>query len=69
MVQVGAFERMELTIETDVTCPHCGEAFSLQIDTSQADQTFIEDCTVCCRPITLTVHCRPGEVLNVAIDR
>jgi Cysteine-rich CPXCG len=56
---------MELVIQTDVTCPHCGEVFPLQIDTSQAEQSLIEDCTVCCRPIHLTIRCQPGEVTDV----
>lgn len=59
------FCRMELIIETEIMCPHCGESFPLQVDTSQSEQSLIEDCTVCCRPITLTIHCRPGEIENV----
>jgi hypothetical protein len=58
---------MEFLVETDVTCPHCGEVFPIQIDTSQPEQTFIEDCTVCCRPITLTVRCEPGNVVDLAV--
>jgi hypothetical protein len=58
---------MELTRETEIVCPHCGEPFPLQIDTSQSDQTLIEDCSVCCRPITLTIVCQPGEVLDVIV--
>jgi len=57
---------MELIHETDVTCPHCGESFPLQVDTSQSEQTLIEDCSVCCRPISLTIYCRPGEIQNVS---
>jgi cysteine-rich CPXCG protein len=56
---------MELIAETEITCPHCGESFSLEIDTSQPEQSITEDCTVCCRPIALTIHCRPGVVVNV----
>ncbi|HEY4282406.1 MAG TPA: CPXCG motif-containing cysteine-rich protein [Chthoniobacterales bacterium] len=60
---------MELVVEADVTCPHCGETFPLQIDTSQSEQTLVEDCTVCCRPMTLSVQCRPGEVVDLVIDQ
>ena len=56
---------MELTVETEVACPHCGESFPLQVDTSQSEQSLIEDCSVCCRPISLTFRCEPGEVLEV----
>jgi hypothetical protein len=58
---------MELVIQVDVTCPHCGEVFPLQIDTSQPEQSLIEDCTVCCRPINLSIRSEPGEVVDVAI--
>jgi len=56
---------MELTVQTEITCPHCGEVFPIQVDTSQAEQSLIEDCTVCCRPIALTIRCRPGVVVNL----
>ena len=59
---------MDLLIEIDVACPHCGEVFPLQIDTSQGNHALVEDCSVCCRPITLRLACRPGEVLSVAGD-
>jgi hypothetical protein len=58
---------MELMVETEIECPHCGESFPLQIDTSLPEQSLIEDCTVCCRPITLNIRCRPGEILDLAI--
>jgi hypothetical protein len=57
---------MELTVETEIACPHCGESFPLQVDTSQREQYLIEDCSVCCRPISLTIHCRPGEIESVS---
>ena len=56
---------MELIAETEITCPHCGESFRLEIDTSEPEQSIIEDCTVCCRPITLTICCLPGVVVNL----
>ncbi|MEP6602652.1 MAG: CPXCG motif-containing cysteine-rich protein [Spartobacteria bacterium] len=59
---------MELSAESEVTCPHCGEVFPLQIDTSVREQTFIEDCTVCCRPITLTVRCAPGVIVDLKVS-
>jgi hypothetical protein len=56
---------MELILETEITCPHCGQTFPLEVDTSQSEQSLIEDCTVCCRPIALTIRCRPGMILDV----
>ena len=37
--------------ETEITCPYCGEYLSVLLDPSEADQEYIEDCQVCCRPI------------------
>jgi hypothetical protein len=57
-----------LISEVDICCPHCGEVFPLAIDTSIREQSFIEDCTVCCRPIQLTVRSRPGEIVRLEIS-
>ena len=52
-------------VETEIACPHCGESFSLVVDTTQEEQTLVEDCSVCCRPINLTIVSEPGEVIDV----
>ncbi len=36
-------------------CPYCSESISLLIDTSIQHQQYIEDCEVCCRPITVNI--------------
>lgn len=38
--------------EEVVRCPYCGEALDVLIDHQEAGQQYIEDCQVCCRPIT-----------------
>ena len=38
-----------------IRCPYCGEWLEVFIDPSVRRQEYIEDCQVCCRPITLTV--------------
>ena len=40
----------------DISCPYCGESIEILIDASAGDQCYIEDCQVCCRPITLSVQ-------------
>jgi len=57
--------KMELISETEITCPHCGEIFPIQIDTSQPEQILIEDCAICCRPITLSIRSRPGTIVDL----
>ena len=40
----------------DYTCPHCGETIQLAVDPTGGDeQTYIEDCPVCCNPNLLHV--------------
>lgn len=39
-----------------IVCPYCGEQNTLLIDTSVPQQRYIEDCTVCCRPMTVSLQ-------------
>ncbi|WP_462381575.1 CPXCG motif-containing cysteine-rich protein [Pseudomonas sp. Marseille-QA0892] len=47
-------------------CPYCGEPVEAVLDLSAGDQQYIEDCSVCCRPIVLDMHTDGQEwTLNV----
>ena len=59
---------MELLVQSEIICPHCGESFLLTLDTSLPEQSIIEDCTVCCRPIALTIRSTPGEILDLQVS-
>jgi len=39
-----------------IDCPYCSEPIEILIDASLPSQQYIEDCQVCCRPITLRVE-------------
>ena len=43
-------------------CPHCGEQISMVLDLSVPEQSYIEDCEVCCRPIQVSVSAEEGEL-------
>ncbi len=44
-------------IETrSISCPYCGEEFETTIDCSAGDQSYIEDCYVCCQPIEFAIQ-------------
>ena len=47
-------------------CPYCWEQISMLLDASVANQTYIEDCEVCCRPIEVTSNFKSNEL--VAFD-
>lgn len=41
-------------IEHFFQCPYCWENISMLLDSSIKQQTYIEDCEVCCNPIQIT---------------
>lgn len=43
----------------DAQCPYCGEVISLILDASAGAQRYIEDCQVCCRPMTVVLDVDP----------
>jgi hypothetical protein len=55
--------------ETEIVCPFCGEEISILIDCSQDRQTYVEDCSVCCRPIQVAVSCEDGRIESVTAGR
>lgn len=46
-------------------CPYCGESIELIIDTSIQSQEYIEDCQVCCRPITVSAEVDQDGIVNL----
>lgn len=54
--------------EAEIQCPHCGEMMSVPIDPSQGEeQEFIEDCAVCCRPISIRISLADEEPIVEAV--
>ncbi len=48
-----------------VQCPYCGEEIEVLVDGSVEQQEYVEDCSVCCRPIVFTVTAEDGEMMFV----
>jgi hypothetical protein len=46
-----------------VTCPYCWQAIEITIDLSAGDQSYVEDCAVCCRPMVISFQ-TDGEALG-----
>lgn len=42
--------------QVPVMCPVCGETIEILVDTSVPRQTYVEDCSVCCRPLVITAQ-------------
>ncbi|MGE4233001.1 MAG: CPXCG motif-containing cysteine-rich protein [Bacteriovoracia bacterium] len=55
--------------EKEIECPFCGEMITIVVDTSVNQQSYIEDCSVCCRPIQIGIICDDDQIVSVSIDR
>ena len=51
-----------LTEAVRIYCPYCGESIDIVVDASLALQHYVEDCSVCCRPMELSVSVDSGQV-------
>jgi len=56
---------MNTLSEEDISCPYCGEMITILITPEDADQKYIEDCQVCCKPIVFLVQMNEGGHVNV----
>ena len=43
-------------------CPYCWEEISMLLDPSVRQQTYVEDCEVCCNPIQVSVRFEEEEL-------
>ena len=46
-------------------CPYCWEQISMLVDTSVKQQSYVEDCEVCCNPIDIEITTQSGEVTSI----
>ena len=56
--------------EKRIGCPYCGENITIIVDESVPEQSYIEDCEVCCRPIVIhtTVDIDGDVTVDVRTD-
>lgn len=57
-----------LETTAEVSCPHCGESITLFLDLSVESQSYIEDCSVCCQPMTVTYSAADGALQDVQVE-
>ena len=51
-----------------IQCPYCGESIEILLDASAGGQAYIEDCQVCCRPISIDVSFEEDDTPLVAVS-
>lgn len=49
-------------------CPYCWEQISMLVDVSQNEQTYIEDCEICCNPIQISVTIEHQEISSFRVE-
>lgn len=52
----------------EVSCPYCGETIAIVLDLSVDEQSYIEDCSVCCQPMTISYSTEDGELADVRVE-
>ena len=57
-----------LETSAEVLCPYCGEPITLMLDLSVEEQSYIEDCSVCCQPITVSYAADAGELTDLQVE-
>ncbi len=59
---------MNNLLTRSVSCPYCGETIEVMIDCSVYEQSYIEDCQVCCRPINFAVTVHADDDVTVTVS-
>ncbi len=57
-----------MELEHEVQCPSCWESNQITIDPMEGTQSFVEDCWVCCRPMTIRVVVEDDTVQTVEVE-
>ena len=50
-------------------CPYCAQRISVLLESLYGQQSYIEDCEVCCQPIQLFYSVEAGVVVNFSAER
>ncbi len=56
-------------VEHFFSCPFCMEQISMLVEVFSGDQSYIEDCEVCCNPIKIKYICEDGAITSFESDR
>lgn len=54
--------------EHEFTCPYCWQQITMLLDLSAGSQSYVEDCEVCCNPITIAYSVEDGHVSDFSAE-
>ena len=60
---------MDPVIAQQIRCPYCDESMEIVIDLSAGDQSYTEDCQVCCQPMQLSFQASGLELLGLQVEQ
>jgi transcription elongation factor Elf1 len=60
---------MSGVLEHRFTCPYCWESITMLLDLSAENQSYVEDCEVCCNPITVSFQAVDDEVMEFSAEQ
>jgi transcription elongation factor Elf1 len=55
-------------LERRISCPFCAEPMTILVDLSAGDQSYIEDCQICCQPMQLSFQSDGDELAALQVD-
>lgn len=64
LIEFLSFKQSLNMYEHFFQCPYCWEEISVLLDPSIREQTYIEDCEVCCRPIEFHIRFEDQELIE-----
>lgn len=50
-------------------CPYCAQEISFLCEELFGNQSYIEDCEVCCQPIQIRLFVAEGEIVSFEVER
>jgi len=48
-------------------CPYCWEEVSILLDSSVSQQTYVEDCEVCCNPMQVSPQFEAAQLIGFQV--
>jgi transcription elongation factor Elf1 len=55
--------------ERRISCPYCGELMHIVLDLSAGDQSYIEDCQICCQAMQIDFTTDTHELHDLRVNR
>jgi hypothetical protein len=52
-----------------VVCPYCSTCIEIVVDCSAGSQRYVEDCSVCCRPMEVSLQVHGDGAMKVTVER